>query len=54
MVVSAEYKKEIQTRTYGGHAHARQVGYDFIDNINMVEHAKSLAEESVELSRAPN
>ena len=54
MVVSAEYKKEIQTRTYGGHAHARQVGYDFIDSINMTEHAKFLAEEAVELSRAPN
>ena len=54
MVVSAEYKKEIQTRTYGGHAHARQVGYDFIDSINMIERARSLAEESVELSRAPN
>ena len=54
MVVSAEYKKEIQTRTYGGHAHARQVGYDFIDSINMIERARSLAEESVELSRASN
>ena len=54
MVVSAEHKKEIQTRTYGGHAHARQVGYDFIDNINMIERARSLAEESVELSKAPN
>ena len=24
------------------HAHARQVGYDFIDSINMTEHAKQL------------
>ena len=54
MIVSAEHKKEIQTRTYGGHAHARQLGYDFIDSINMVEQARFLAEEAVELSKAPN
>lgn len=54
IIVSAEYKKEIQTRTFGGHAHARQVGYNFIDSINMLEKASLLAEEAVELSRAPN
>ncbi|GIS46044.1 MAG: hypothetical protein Ct9H90mP18_03760 [Gammaproteobacteria bacterium] len=35
MIVSAEYKKEMQTRTYGGHAHAQQAGYDFVDTIAM-------------------
>tara|TARA_B100001029_G_scaffold76125_1_gene62181 strand:- start:3391 stop:4824 length:1434 start_codon:yes stop_codon:yes gene_type:complete len=54
IIVSAEHKKEIQTRTFGGHAHARQVGYDFIDSIDMIEKAGSLAEEAVELSKAPN
>ena len=54
IVVSAEYKKEIQTRTFGGHAHARQVGYDFIDSIEMIEKAKELSEEAIELSKAPN
>jgi len=54
IVVSAEYKKEIQTRTFGGHAHARQAGYDFIDSTEMIEKAKKLSEEAIELSRAPN
>ena len=54
MVVSAEYKKEIQTRTYGGHAHARQAGYDFIDTIKMHDRARILAEEAVALSKAEN
>ena len=54
IIASAEHKKEIQTRTFGGHAHARQIGYDFIDQINMTEQAKVLAEEAVELSKAPN
>ena len=54
IIASAEHKKEIQTRTFGGHAHARQIGYDFIDQINMVQQAKVLAEEAVELSKAPN
>jgi len=54
MVVSAEHKKEIQTRTYGGHAHARQAGYDFIDKIGMHNRAKILAEEAVALSKAEN
>ena len=54
IIASAEHKKEIQTRTFGGHAHARQIGYDFIDQINMVQKAKILAEEAVELSKSPN
>ncbi len=54
IIVSAEHKKEIQTRTFGGHAHARQTGYEFIDNIAMVEKASQLAEEAIELSQAPN
>lgn len=54
MIVSAEYKREIQTRTYGGHAHARQAGYDFIDTIAMHDKALELSEDVVELSRAKN
>ena len=30
LVACAEYKKQIQTRTFGGHAHARQIGYNFL------------------------
>tara|TARA_E500000331_G_C17261365_1_gene715411 strand:+ start:733 stop:2166 length:1434 start_codon:yes stop_codon:yes gene_type:complete len=54
IVVSAEYKKEIQTRTFGGHAHARQLGYNFIDQIDMINKGKALAQEAVELSKSPN
>jgi predicted Zn-dependent protease len=54
MIVAAEHKKETQTRTFGGHAHARQTGYDIFDNINMIEKAKQLSEEAVELSQSPN
>ena len=54
MIVSAEHKKETQTRTFGGHAYARQIGYDIFDNINMIGKAKQLAEEAVELSKSPN
>ncbi len=54
MIVSAEYKKEIQTRTYGGHAHAQQAGYDFVDTIAMSDKAYELVDEVIELSKAPN
>ncbi|MBS82840.1 MAG: peptidase C69 [Gammaproteobacteria bacterium] len=54
IVVSATYKKEIQTRTYGGHAHARQIGYDFLDRINLNKKAAELSEESIQLSKSPN
>ena len=54
VVVSAAHKKEIQTRTYGGHAHARQVGYDFLDTINLNQKAAELSEESIQLAKSPN
>ena len=54
MIVSAEYKKEMQTRTYGGHAHAQQAGYDFVDTIAMSDKAYELVDEVIELSKAPN
>ena len=54
MIVSAEHKKEIQTRTYGGHAHAQQAGYDFVDTIAMSDKAYELVHEVIELSKAPN
>ncbi len=54
ILVSAEYKKQTQTRTFGGHAHARQIGYDFLDDISFSEKSISLANEAIGLSRAPN
>lgn len=52
MLVSSEYKKQTQTRTFGGHAHARQIGYDFLDDIQFSEKSINLAKEAIELSRA--
>ena len=40
IIASAEHKKEIQTRTFGGHAHARQIGYNFIDQIISLNQVK--------------
>jgi len=54
VLVSAEYKKQTQTRTFGGHAHTRQIGYDFLDDISFAEKSSNLAEEAIELSRAPD
>lgn len=54
ILVSAEYKKQTQTRTFGGHAHARQIGYDFLDDAKFSEKSSNLAEEAIELSQAPN
>ena len=54
VLVSAEYKNQVQTRTFGGHAHARQIGYDFLDDIQFAEKSSNLSEEAIELSRAPN
>ncbi len=54
LVACAEYKKQIQTRTYGGHAHARQIGYDFLKDTNLINHAASIANDAIELSKAEN
>jgi len=54
ILVAAEHKKEVQTRTYGGHAHARQSGYDLLDDLNIIEKASSLSEEAIELSKSNN
>ncbi len=54
LIACAEYKKEIQTRTYGGHAHARQIGYDFLKDSDLINNATSIANDAIELSMAPN
>ena len=54
LIACAEYKKQIQTRTYGGHAHARQMGYNFIKDSNLINTAVTIANDAIELSMAPN
>ncbi len=54
LVACAEYKKQIQTRTYGGHAHARQIGYDFLKDSHLIDHANLIANDAIELSMAAN
>ena len=54
LIACAEYKKQIQTRTYGGHAHARQVGYDFLKDSDLINRAKVIANDAIELSMAEN
>ena len=54
LIACAEYKKQIQTRTYGGHAHARQIGYNFLKDSNLINEATIIANDAIELSMAPN
>ena len=54
LVACAEYKKQIQTRTYGGHAHARQIGYDFLKDSDLINRATDIANDAIELSMAKN
>ena len=54
LVACAEYKKQIQTRTYGGHAHARQIGYDFLKDSDLINRASVIANDAIELSMAEN
>ncbi|MEC7676920.1 MAG: TldD/PmbA family protein [Pseudomonadota bacterium] len=54
LVACAEYKKQIQTRTFGGHAHARQIGYNFLRDSDLIAKAEQIANDAIELSMAPN
>ena len=54
LVACAEYKKQIQTRTFGGHAHARQIGYNFLKDSDLINKAGQIANDAIELSMAPN
>jgi predicted Zn-dependent protease len=54
LIACAEYKKQIQTRTYGGHAHARQIGYNFLKDSDLINQATTIANDAIELSMAPN
>ena len=54
LVACAEYKKQIQTRTFGGHAHARQIGYNFLRDSDLINKAGQIANDAIELSMAPN
>ena len=54
LVACAEYKKQIQTRTFGGHAHARQIGYNFLRDSDLIKKAEQIANDAIELSMAPN
>ena len=54
LVACAEYKKQIQTRTFGGHAHARQIGYNFLKDSDLINKADQIANDAIELSMAPN
>jgi len=54
LIACAEYKKQIQTRTYGGHAHARQIGYDFLKDSDLINQASVIASDAIELSMAVN
>ena len=54
LVACAEYKKQIQTRTFGGHAHARQIGYNFLRDSDLITKAEQTANDAIELSMAPN
>ena len=54
LVACAEYKKQIQTRTFGGHAHARQIGYNFLRDSDLITKAEQIANDAIELSMAPN
>ena len=54
LVACAEYKKQIQTRTFGGHAHARQIGYNFLKDSDLINKAGEIANDAIELSMAPN
>ena len=54
LIACAEYKKQIQTRTYGGHAHARQIGYDFLKDSDLIDRASDIANDAIELSMAEN
>ena len=54
LIACAEYKKQIQTRTFGGHAHARQIGYNFFKESDLINHATQIANDAIELSMSPN
>ena len=54
LIACAEHKKQIQTRTFGGHAHARQTGYNFLKESNLINQARQIANDAIELSMAPN
>ena len=54
LVACAEYKKQIQTRTFGGHAHARQIGYNFLKDSDLINKADQISNDAIELSMAPN
>lgn len=54
LIACAEHKKQIQTRTFGGHAHARQIGYNFIKESNLISTAQDIAEQAIELSKSAN
>ncbi len=54
LIACAEHKKQIQTRTFGGHAHARQIGYNFLKDSHLISTAEDIAEQAIELSKAPN
>ena len=38
----------------GEHAHARQTGYNFLKESDLINQAKQIANDAVELSMAPN
>ena len=54
LIACAEHKKQIQTRTHGGHAHARQIGYNFLKDSDLINQAEKIAHDAIELSMAPN
>ncbi|MEL0103390.1 MAG: TldD/PmbA family protein [Gammaproteobacteria bacterium] len=54
LIACAEYKKQIQTRTFGGHAHARQIGYNFLKESDLINKASEIANDAIELSMATN
>jgi predicted Zn-dependent protease len=45
---------ESQTRTLGGHAHARQGGLELLDEVGLDDAARRIADEALELLAAPD
>jgi predicted Zn-dependent protease len=52
--VTANKGNQTQTRTFGGHAYARQGGLEIVDDLKFWDAASRIGEQAVELLAAPN
>ena len=51
---SAEKDGDVQSRSFGGHAFVRQMGWEWLGQSGLEQQAKTIAEEAIALSEADN